>query len=86
VLQELQAQKQILDEVFEELFYKIDLSVGDAEYYEWKLSLLGVVSWRIEQLESLIATEEILEARRLEWEARKEERKYLSSSVVISLW
>ncbi len=82
MLQELQAQKQILEEVYAELFHKIDLGVGDTE---WKISLLGVVSWRVEQLEGLIAAEEYLEERRLAWEARQEERKYLLSSVVISL-
>jgi hypothetical protein len=82
VLQELQAQKQILEDVYDELFHKIDLSVGDTE---WKISILGVVSRRIELLDKFIVDEEILEDRRLAWEERKEERKYLLSSVVISL-
>jgi hypothetical protein len=82
VLQELQAQKQILENVYAELFHKIDLSVGDTE---WKTSILGVVSWRIELLDKFIVDEEILEERRLDWEAYQEERKYLLSSVVITL-
>lgn len=82
MLQELQAQKQILEDVYDELFHKIDLSVGDTE---WKISILGVVSRRIELLDKFIVDEEILEDRRLAWEERKEERKYLLSSVVISL-
>ncbi len=82
MLQELQAQKQILEDVYDELFHKIDLSVGDTE---WKISILGVVSRRIEILDKFIVDEEILEERRLAWEARQEERKYLLSSVVISL-
>lgn len=82
MLQELQAQKQILDDVYAELFSKIDLGVGDTE---WKISILGVVSRRIELLDKFIVDEEILEERRLYWEAYQEERKYLLSSVVITL-